>query len=89
MNIKANKVSGYTDCKNPGDYYFADEYKAIIYMCPTGCGALGNIPLEPYDNHAYWNWNGDKENPSLTPSIQKLDGCRWHGFFTNGEWIGQ
>jgi hypothetical protein len=85
--IKANKVSGYDECKNPGDYYFSKENKSLIYMCPTGCGVIGVLPLEHFDGHAIWIWNLDENNPSLTPSIQKLDGCRWHGFLTNGEWI--
>ena len=38
-----------------------------------------------------WNWNGDKENPTLTPSIlvrgENGKPARWHGFLTNGKLI--
>ena len=42
---------------------------------------------------AMWNWNGDRNNPSFTPSVnclaerngEKLAGCGWHGYITNGE----
>jgi len=40
-----------------------------------------------------WGWQrtGDTfETLTLTPSIQRMDkdGCRWHGFITNGEVTG-
>ena len=31
-----------------------------------------------------WTWNGDRDKPTFTPSINCL-GCS-HGFITNGEW---
>lgn len=33
-----------------------------------------------------WKRTGDTfETLTLTPSIQRLEACRWHGFITNGE----
>lgn len=33
-----------------------------------------------------WQRTGDTfETLTLTPSIQRMDGCRWHGFITDGE----
>jgi hypothetical protein len=33
-----------------------------------------------------WDREGDTfESLTLRPSIQRVDGCRWHGFVTNGE----
>ena len=35
-----------------------------------------------------WQRTGDQfEILTLTPSIQRMDDCRWHGFITNGEVI--
>lgn len=31
-----------------------------------------------------WKWDGDEVKPTLTPSIQKLSGCRWHGWLQGG-----
>ena len=36
----------------------------------------------------YWTRTGETfETISLTPSIQRVGGCGWHGFITNGEVI--
>jgi len=35
---------------------------------------------------AQWQRAGDTfDTLTLTPSIQRMNGCRWHGFITNGE----
>ncbi len=87
MKIKANKVLGWDECKNPGDWFFAKEHKAILFMCPSGCGQMRSILIGPLDNHPYWIWDGNEDNPTLTPSIQVVLECRWHGFLRNGEWV--
>lgn len=62
--------------------------------CPCGCGQPlavtfsnpedGLGPTRP-DGPA-WERTGDTlETLTLTPSIQRLHGCMWHGFITNGE----
>ena len=58
------------------------------YVCPCGCGVVDWIPVTsgPSDLH-HWHWNGDRDKPTLTPSIRKLNGCQWHGWLTNGEFI--
>lgn len=53
------------------------------FVCPCGCGNCSHIPL----NHSGgWNWDGNKEQPTLTPSVQKLVSCSWHGYLTKGVW---
>ena len=62
------------------------------------CGflRLADGPADKPD-HPKWVWNGDRECPTLTPSInclahnpanlaEKYGGCGWHGFITNGEY---
>lgn len=37
----------------------------------------------------YWERTGDTfDTLTLKPSIQRVGGCAWHGFITNGEVIG-
>lgn len=44
----------------------------------------GGSPLDT-PNHV-WQRTGDTfETLTLTPSIQRMEHCRWHGFVTNGE----
>ena len=68
----------------------------MTFNCPCGCVERCYVPFEnPLDggpklesNHATWKRTGDTfETLTLKPSIQRADpnGCRWHGFITNGE----
>lgn len=67
---------------------------AIGFDCPCGCGTRCciefNNPLDgkgPHDaSRNLWTRSGDTfEALTLTPSIQRVGGCAWHGFITNGE----
>jgi hypothetical protein len=63
------------------------------FNCPRHdrrCGALviaGRTAL-PRDGQnrnggiAQWDWNGDRERPTFTPSVN-CQGC-WHGYIRNG-----
>lgn len=31
-----------------------------------------------------WKWDGNEQKPTLSPSVQKLSGCRWHGWLQGG-----
>ena len=78
---------------------FADGYDgtkdvSILYGCPCWCGALGAISIKPYGKpeRPLWQWDGNREKPTLTPSIlihqlndkaEKV-GEHWHGFLTAG-----
>lgn len=59
--------------------------KWMSFPCPGKSGvARCMVPLSPQrnGNGATWQWNGDREKPTLTPSIN-CHGC-WHGFITDG-----
>jgi hypothetical protein len=44
----------------------------------------GGPAIEP--DRPHWQRTGDTfDAMTLTPSIQRLGGCRWHGYITNGE----
>jgi hypothetical protein len=58
----------------------------LTFDCPR-CGPEHrvNVPLKPKHSGG-WDREGDTlETVTLRPSIQVVDGCRWHGFVTNGE----
>jgi hypothetical protein len=66
----------------------------VSFDCPDGCGKHCFIPFEnPLDGgppihpvSAQWKRTGDTfETLTLRPSLQRLGGCRWHGYITNGE----
>jgi hypothetical protein len=59
----------------------------LLYGCPNGRGSCG-VPIQPSPpNQAgcSWNWDGNTDAPTLTPSINCIAGCGWHGFMTKGE----
>ena len=61
---------------------------ALTYTCPCGCGAVGAISVNTGEKEARaWQWDGNVDKPTLSPSIQKTWGCRWHGHLVNGEWV--
>lgn len=68
----------------------------VSFDCPCGCGTRCYIPFKnpidgkpPHDTRSTlptWQRTGDTfEALTLTPSIQRIGGCNWHGFVTNGE----
>lgn len=69
----------------------------ILFVCPNGkrCGALiGPSPVtrQHPDGLSIWGWDGNIEQPTLTPSLdcraekdgKPTGGCGWHGFITQG-----
>lgn len=94
--IPAREVPNFDAMVNPGDFVFTHnqhgEIIGMIEMCPCGCGATGGINFDVPDgrgvqNSPKWKWNGSKDKPTLTPSILRTAGCRWHGYLTNGVFI--
>jgi len=67
-------------------YNNSDREHNLTFTCPCGCGKIGAVIVET-DTEKGWKWNGDKINPTFTPSILQIGGCCWHGYLTNGEWI--
>lgn len=66
-------------------------YDALMFVCP-GCVAGGS---EGYDGvhmlavnsevkSPSWNWNGDLEKPTLSPSILSQGYSRCHSFLRDG-----
>lgn len=63
-----------------------EKLVGFAFVCPCGCGREGYLPIDTFTAGPRWDWNGDRERPTLTPSVLFRGGCQWHGFLTNGEW---
>lgn len=65
---------------------------ALVCDCPCGCDQRLVVPFKnPIDGGPViepkgWDRTGDTfETLTLSPSIQRVGGCAWHGFIRNGE----
>jgi hypothetical protein len=73
------------------------------FKCPRGQGNCHYLRIRggPVDDgkRPTWQWNGDYDRPTLTPSInclahnpqnsaEKYAGCGWHGWITDGQCKG-
>lgn len=75
------------------EYYTAgnSEIAGMVYVCPCGCGARGALDfrLRPGDKRPdpgrpSWEWDGNSEEPTLTPSVHHVG--HWHGYLRKGMW---
>lgn len=78
----------------PGAFFFLDSSSgqvdpALGFMCPCGCGSEACVTIgrghKPEGNHT-WLWDGNREQPTLDPSIKRVGGCKWHGYLKAGVW---
>lgn len=91
INVIATKVNGFDDCINPGNFYFQkmEDKEYIFFMCPCNiCHHIVSLPLNHVNNGVGWNFNSNYDKPSLTPSIKRIDKCKYHGHLTNGIFTG-
>jgi uncharacterized protein DUF6527 len=51
----------------------------LAFCCPCGCGLEGWLPVNV--EHG-WQWDGNDERPTLTPSIKNP--CAYHGYLKDG-----
>jgi hypothetical protein len=61
----------------------------LTFLCPCGCGTPAGVAVakdmnDRGGNHPVWQWDGNIEKPTITPSIQIIGGCGWHGYLTAG-----
>ena len=84
------KVPVGTTVLRPGDFCWNDETnpEVILIEVPSvGMCRLqvvkGDAPRAPV-----WGWDGNLEQPTLTPSIDIKSGTgAWHGYLQNGKLI--
>ena len=68
------------------------EWDVMWYTCPCGCGAHGCLPVgngfkpdRGVIGQATWQWDGNREAPTLSPSINHVG--HWHGYLRSGMWV--
>lgn len=77
----------------PGDFELVPpngwNKGSLHFICPRRryCGVMIRHGEFQETGVKRWGFNGDREKPTLTPSIncQGPSGCGWHGFIINGE----
>lgn len=75
---------------HPGEASFyvnaAGQRAGFIIRCP-GCNVPQALAFRgiPGATGATWEWDGNAEQPTLTPSVHHV-GC-WHGWLTAGQWV--
>jgi hypothetical protein len=69
--------------------------QGITFDCPCGCADIVSVPFTnpldggpPARQDVTWDRTGETfETLTLSPSLQRMDGCKWHGWVRNGEVI--
>jgi hypothetical protein len=58
------------------------------FWCPCGCGQMGSVRFKLEGQPHGWDWNGDREKPTVNPSILFARGepGEWHGYMVDGVW---
>lgn len=78
------------EASKPGAFCINESGTRILCECPCGCGAHMNLPLYRTESAkpepVAWIWDGNRETPTLQPSIRDMMGCRFHGHLTKGVW---
>ncbi len=90
-DVTARKVEDFSALEQPGDYYFNrkdDIIDRITFKCSCGCRRITDLPIALVKAHKAWEWNGNEDLPTITPSIRQMSGCKWHGFLTAGVFKG-
>jgi len=67
----------------PGMARWCDDFTRLEFMCPCGNDHLAGVRFQPAFQQG-WKWDGDKEKPTVTPSIL-INPCGWHGYLTKGQ----
>lgn len=63
---------------------------SLNFVCPCGCGEVDFVFVSKVLPKVArcWQWDGNKESPTLTPSIYRLGAaCKWHGWLRAGEFV--
>lgn len=79
-----------------GDWCFINEDAYICFWHPSvrnvERGDISVIPIKPEPQRPdgpVWTWDGNREAPTITPSVRVLGGegnpDEWHGWLTAGK----
>ena len=59
----------------------------VVHNCYLNISVPGVARVVPGDGHPSWEWDGNWEAPTLTPSIQRRGACNWHGYLRAGKFV--
>lgn len=80
------------DLTLPGDWILRHcdtddgRFYGFAFVCPCGCGDHDYVPIKAAGDDRGWQWDGNEEAPTLSPSLLRRTPCAWHGFFEQGKW---
>jgi hypothetical protein len=87
--VRVNSEEAVTD--GPCGAFFIETLASgqVIMWHKLPDGNAGLLRLRPIvagdDVHPSWEWNGDRDKPTLRPSVHLPR--RWHGWFTAGRMV--
>ncbi|MDQ8011386.1 MAG: DUF6527 family protein [Flavobacterium nitrogenifigens] len=66
-------------------YFIGEEgyYWQFVMLCPCGCSSLLYMNLMD-DYNPYWSYKIENDLITITPSIDRIVGCKSHFFVRNG-----
>lgn len=77
----------------PGSFSFYARYSdpkkkivGLLFKCPCGCGDICGINFDKKESPC-WDWDGNKEKPTVSPSIRRIGDCQWYGWIEEGRWV--
>ena len=75
-----------------GDWAFFNDDAYIAVKFGDDSKGIAMLPIKPVQDKAAWGWDGNREAPTLTPSILHWgDGkdkpATWHGFLREGKFV--
>lgn len=81
-------------CLEQAEYDKARGVAAFNYLAPDGVpnsgtagGRFDRLYIRTGEKqHGYWQWDGNVEAPTISPSILHRGASSWHGFFEAGNW---
>lgn len=88
MSLKGNEQPGWFEFRHYVDINGV-RHSGLDFNCPCGCHDPGWIPLvanKAAHNDHTWEWDGREDIPTLSPSIRRNNGCRFHGYLKAGVW---
>lgn len=86
FDIEGSGLQGYPGCTGHLTFVCPNNRRCTVLIGPQ------HVDRPTPDALCIWGWDGNRELPTLTPSINCLSekdgkpagGCGWHGFITNG-----
>lgn len=68
-----------------GDWAFTEDDTHIVVRLQPGDHGVAALPIAPGAPGPRWDWDGNREAPTLSPSILHHSEPKWHGFLRAGK----